>query len=292
MSTMTKVFIVLTTVTAIALSCLTIAVAARFQNADAQMKKDQELAQATIVRAMQVEGVAAANSAIQADTIAEQGATIARHQETISQLSKENADLRARAARLENDLASAESGRTKLEELLGVHTSELNATQKQNQELVSENIKLQTRIQQLAARVLELTGQNTIANDQIRNLQEKLYSLEQEFKNLQDRVASGVRPNAPAGDVPADVMPQTPLATGPINGEIAQVDGNYVTLSVGQSSGVVSGMTFVVHRGGSYVGDVQIDTVRPKECGGKVTMTAHGQTIQVGDRVSYGLENN
>ena len=60
---------------------------------------------------------------------------------------------------------------------------------------------------------------------------------------------------------------------------------------VGEASGVVQGMPFMVYRGQTYVGDVAVETVRPKEAGGKITLLKPGQQIQRGDRVVYGLES-
>ena len=71
---------------------------------------------------------------------------------------------------------------------------------------------------------------------------------------------------------------------------VPKEDGGYVSINVGTASGVAPGMQFVIYRSGQYVGDLQVENVRPKEAGGKVTLVRSGQQIQKGDRVVAGLE--
>ena len=63
-----------------------------------------------------------------------------------------------------------------------------------------------------------------------------------------------------------------------------------MSINVGQTSGVVMGMPFMVYRGESYLGDLEVETVRPKDAGGKLTLVLAGQQVQPGDRVVYGLD--
>ncbi len=289
MSTMTKVFVVLTTVTAIVLSCLTVATAARWSKSEDTIARYQELYEAELVQRMQAEATLAAGLAVKDDAIKVRDRSIATKESELRRIGDELAQARSDLARVTNEKIAAEAGRKKLEEVLDLQMAELTAAQKQNQELVSQNIDLQTRNQRLASRLLEVTGDLTIRNDQIRNLQERLYAAEEESKSLRQAMATGRR--APTGeDVPDQVVPVTPVAAGPIMGEVSLVDGRYASINVGESSGVVEGMTFMVYRDGTYVGDLEVETVRPKEAGGKITMLASGQQVVTGDRVAYGLE--
>jgi hypothetical protein len=52
----------------------------------------------------------------------------------------------------------------------------------------------------------------------------------------------------------------------------------------------VAGLIFMVYRGGTYVGDLIIEHVRPKDSGGKMALVAAGQSVQRGDTVEFGLE--
>ena len=288
MSTMTKVFVVLTSVVAIVLSCLTVASAARWSNAKEQIADYQRLYQAEFVARMNAQALMATNLALKDDALKDRDRLLGQKNEELREVTNELASLRIRLSGEMNDRAAAEAGRKKLEEILSVQTAELTSTRKDNQELLNEKIDLQTRNQRLSSRVLELTSQTTIATDEIRNLQEKLYAAEQHSKELQQQLAAGVRRVKPS-EPPDGAVPVTPMVAGAIRGEVVGVDGRYVSLNVGETSGVVEGMRFMVHRGDTYVGDVRIESVRPKEAGGKLTMVAPGESVQRGDQITSEL---
>lgn len=289
MSTITKVFVVLVSVMSIVLSVLTVASAARWDNVKTSLEQAQQLYQGELVRRMSGESTMHATLAMKDDENAELKRQLATKDDQLRAATDDVASARIELARQTNDRAAAEASRKKLEEILEVQTGELTSFQKQNQTLLTENIDLQTRIQRLSSRNLELTSQNTIAGDEIRNLQEKLFAEQQKSKDLQQGRVVGARPAAP-GETPAGAVAVSPTAAGPIKGEVLEVDGRYVSVNVGETSGVSAGMTFMVYRGDAYVGDLTIESVRPKDAGGKMAMLAPGQTVQIGDRVAFGLE--
>ena len=289
MSTMTKVFVVLTSVVAIVLSCLTVATAARWSNSKDTIDKYQMLYEAELVRRQSLEGTMAVSLAMKDDALQQKTQLLSDKEGEVRSLTDELAAKNIDLARQTNEKVAAEAGRKKLEEILDVTTGELTGTQKQNQVLLTQNIDLQTRNQRLASRVLELTSQTAVATDEIRNLQEKLYASEQRVKELQQAMVAGPRPVA-QGEAPRGAVPVTPKVAGPIQGEIVEVDGRYVSINVGETSGVVQGMPFMVYRDGAYVADLEIETVRPKEAGGKLTLLKPGEQVRRGDRVAYGLD--
>lgn len=286
MSTITKVFVVLVSVMAIVHSVLTVSTAARWDNSRKQLEAYQQLYQGEFVRRTSAEATLATSLARKDDQIAELTRQLATAHDQNRAATDELAALRIDLARQTNDRAAAEASRKKLEEILQVQTAELTSFQKQNQTLLSENIDLQTRIQRLSSRVLELTSQNTIAGDEIRNLQEKLYAEQQRAR--EGRAMGGRAPSDV--EVAAGATPVMRVAAGPIQGEITQVEGRYVSINVGETSGVSPGMVFMVYRGKDYIGDLTIESVRPKEAGGKMALVAPGQIVQAGDRVAFGLE--
>ena len=288
MSTMTKVFVVLVAVLALALSVLTVGTAARWSNQKEMIDGYQQLYQSEFVRRLNMEAVLAVTQAMHDDAIKEKESLLAKKQDEVRQLTDDLAARNLDLARETNDRVAAEAGQKKLIEILGVQTAEVTAVRKQNQDLLLDNIDYQTRIQRLSSRVLELTSEVTIKTDENRNLQEKLYAQEQRNKELQQTVASGRR-TVQLVDAPAGVVPALPQVAGPIEGEVVEVEGRYVSINVGESSGVVAGMEFMVRRGSSYVGDLRVETVRPKEAGGKLTMLAPGQAVQRGDQVVFGM---
>lgn len=291
MSTMTKVLIVLTVVVAIVHAILSVAGAARWTNSQESLEAYQQIAQSEMVRRMNLEAVMAATLAMKDDDLQAKADALGKSQQQVRQLQDQVASLRNELARRTNEAVAFEAGRKKLEEILDVQTAELNALQKNYQQLFDEKITLQTQNQRLASRNLELTSDLTIATDETRNLQEKLYAAEQRIKNLQQAQASGQR-IAPDVESPQGVQAVSPAVAGPILGEVQNVDGGYVTISVGEASGVIEGMTFMIYRDQTYIGDLAVETVRPKAAGGRLTLVRSGREVAAGDRVVYGLEGS
>lgn len=286
MSTMTKVFIVLTTVFAITLSVLTISGSAQSANYK-QLAEDMQVGwNAAFVERANTEASMYVALAMKDDQVRSISGQLADAQKNAQKLSDDLASARNDLSRATIDKVAAEAGRKKLEEILGVTTGQLTTIQKDYQTILAQNIELQTRNQKINGRLLELNSNLTIASDQIRNLQEKLYTSEQQLKELQSRSASGRRTPAP-GETPTGVAAVAPPAAGPIRGEIVDVNGNYASINVGDTSGVSPGMTFLVHRGDTYVAELVIDTVWPKQAGGKLR-TVSGDVRQ-GDRATFGM---
>jgi len=287
-STLTKVFIVLISVLSIALSCLFIAAAAQWDNWKQLALHYQDERNAAITREQST--AAAMQAALARKDEALAAAARARQEalDQVQELKDANAQLQSRLAQVENERLAFEAGRAKLQEILDVTTGELKALQKQNQELLSEKLDLQSRNARQNSRILELTTSVTILQDQVRNIQEKLYASEQQNAELRQRLAAAP-PAAPAvAEVPAGVVASAPKVAGQIRGEIAQVEGIYATINVGENAGVVAGMTFMVYRDGTYLGDLVIDRVRPNEAGGKLMTLVQGE-VRKGDSVAYGM---
>ena len=289
MSTLTKVFVVLTSVLSIALSCLFIAAAAQWDNWKALALDYQTARDAAITQAQSTAASMQAALAMKDEALATQARKLESALDTVKNLNDQNAELRSDLAKAENERLAAEAGRTKLQEILDVSTGELKATQKQNQTLLSDNIDLQSRGARLNNRVLELTTGITILQDQIRNIQEKLYACEQQNVELEQRAGTAVA-RAAVPEAPPGVAAVAPTVAGEIRGEIIEIEGVYATINVGESSGVVPGMTFMVYReGGVYLGDLVIERVRPNQAGGRLTTLMEGE-IRKGDAVVYGME--
>ncbi len=284
MSTMTKVFIVLTSILSITASVLFVSAAAQWANWKEVATNYQQMQQAELVKRMNLEGTMAAAIAMKEGALADINGRLAKVNEDNARLVNEMATLRNDLARRTNEAVASEAGRKKQEEILAVQTAQLTGLQKQSQSLLTQNIDLQTRNQRLNSRVLELTSQVTIATDQIRNLQEKLYALEQQSTGIAPR---GSYRATSAMEAPR-AIPTTPVVAGPIRGEITAVNAGYASISVGEATGVVPGMVFLIHRGSQYVGEFVVDSVRPNESGGKLQTLA--TEVASGDRVTYGFD--
>jgi hypothetical protein len=276
---MTKVFVVLTAVLSIAASVLFVSAAAQWGNAkeltDALLSKEQ----AALTQRDQIQDAMVAALAVKDDSLAAKQAELTKQSDQIADLTAQVAALESQKVRSDNEKFAAEAGRTKLQEILGVVTAGLDALRTENKKLLEDKIDYETRVSRLNTRVLELTANTTILGDQVRNLKERNYAYEQEISKLQQQIAAAPRQPAAAG------APATPAVAGPIRGEVLQVDGSYATVNIGETSGIVAGMVLMVHRGESFLGELEVRDVQPQEAGGRLR-TLQGE-VHTGDRVSY-----
>lgn len=283
MSTMTKVFVVLTSVLSIALSVLFVSVTAQTYNWKELATTREGERDAALAEAQNAEARAQALLQMKDAALLDLRNQLADAGASIQQLESENARLTADLTQEKNDRLAADAGQIKLREMLSVTMNEVKSYQARNRDLQDNESSLQTRNGRLNSRVLELTSQVTILTDQIRNLQEKLYAAER----------SGVSPAFAAAapeDEAGNVRAVAPRTAGAIRGEILNVDGHYAAISVGESSGVAEGMTFMVYRsGGTYLGDLTVENVRPGQAGGRLTALVQGN-VRPGDQVVFGIE--
>ena len=171
MSTMTRVFVVLTAVLAIAVSCLFIAAAAQWDNWRELARAYETKRDAAILHAQNVSFAMQAALTLKDQELRDLQRTLADTQRNRQELADDLARAQSDLAKARNEALAFEAGRTKLQEILGVTTGELKALQKQNQGLLGQNIDLQTRNSRLNSRVLDLTTNVTILTDQVRNIQ-------------------------------------------------------------------------------------------------------------------------
>ncbi len=283
MSTMTKVFVVLTAVLTLVMSVFFIGTAVQWDDWRSLAQKYRTERDAAVTERMNEQAGTQVALSIKNDAIAELERTRADLERRIQELMDKNAQLASDMARVEQEKLSNEAARTKVEQMLAVVMNERSRLQEHNNEMRSELIDVRTRNNALNQRTLDLTNDVNILNDEVRNLQEKNYAYEQRIAQLQSGAASGkmVSEDAYAGGARA-VRPEV---SGRVKATVTSVDGNYVSLSAGESAGVQPGMQFMVMRDGSYVGDVKIETVRPGESGGRIVLVSEGREVRPGDRV-------
>jgi len=285
---MTKVFVVLTSVLSIALSCMFIAAAAQWDNYRQLSQDYQRMRDAEITRAQNTAANMFAELAMKDESLSTLRQQLSAALDAKERLTDANADLENRLGQTENERLAFQTGQTKLQETLDAVTAELRGVRAYNGKLLSDNSDLQSRNIRLNSRTLELTTTVTILQDEARNIQEKLYVCEQDNRELQK--ISAAQPRAPAvGDVVGAVN-VTPTSTEQIKGQVVDAGENYATINVGETSGVTRGMSFMIYRSdGGYLGDLVIETVRPREAGGRVTTNLAGE-IRKGDQVVFGIK--
>jgi hypothetical protein len=275
-STLTKVFVVLTAVLSIAMTCLFMAAASQWQNYRELTDTLQDQRDSAVTGQQNAVAMQAAALALKDDQLRDTREALEKALADRTKLNDDLAKLRNDLTQEKNEKLAADARATKFQEMLEVTSAERNALQKQNQTLVAQNLDQQSRLSRSNSRVLELTTNLTILKDELRNMQEKLIA------------AEGGRAITRAPDVPSGVTAMQPPARTDIRGEIVDVSAGYASVNVGEASGVSVGMTLMVYRNGSYLGDLKIESVRPNESGGRLDTLARGD-IRPGDRVMSGM---
>lgn len=284
MSTMTKVFTVLNAVMSIALSCLFIAAAAQWDNWKDLAQTYQGQRDAAVGHWQNAVASGLAATALKDESISSKNAEVAKGQSEIQDLTEKLTKSSSELTLVKNERLAFEAGRTKLQETLDTVTGELKSVRAQNQTMLKDNTELQSRNIKLNNRVLELTTNVTILQEENRNVQEKLYACQT------GRSGAATPSRAAVDNVPGTVAVPAPKVAGAIKGEITNIDGTYASINVGESSGVTPGMTFVVYRGSSYLGDLTVESVRPGESVGKLTTLAAGG-VRNGDMIRSDVNN-
>ncbi len=270
MSMLTKVFVVLTAVLSVAASVLFISASAQWANYREQAIAYQQERDAALVQKEAAENAAAANALIKEDAIAQKELQIDQLRDDLDQIRERLDQQTLELTRERDQRVLAEGDRTRLQETLNVLGAEVSGLRKQRDELLSEQFTRQTQLAALNQRVLELTANNTILGEQVRNLQQKLIAAQE----------------APAPSAAATTAaPVQPTVAGPIEGEIDEINGVYASVNIGEASGVQPGMVLMVHRGGRYLGELRIDRVLAESSQGKLDYVQ--DDIQPGDRVSF-----
>jgi chromosome segregation ATPase len=273
---MTKVFVVLTAVLSIVASVLFISATAQWADYKQLSETYQTQRQAAQTERDRIAVAMATALAMKDDTLRTQDETITDQRAQLQSITSEKTELQERLVRAQNAESEAEAGRTKLQEVLDVVTSELRSLQKRTEELLAQNINYQTRIEALNSRVLELTAETTILTEQNRNLQARLVAYERQLAQME-------RAGGQAAD--EDQQQGVPSVSGPIRGEITGISDQYASINIGSSSGVVNEMTMMVYRGNQFLGELIISQVNPETAAGRLQLVQGD--IRAGDRVAY-----
>lgn len=279
---MTKVFVVLTAVLSIAVSSLFVAATAQWNNWRDLANAYQTQANAEITHRTNLQARMALELAIRDDQVAGNARALADSQQKIQDITDQNARLKSDLARETQQALAFDAARSGLQEMLDVQLNENGGLRTHNRELQRDNTDVQARNTRQMSRIGELTAQLVTSNDEVRHLQERLYASEQQSAARQAGIAAAPAEAGPVGAARA----VRAMTAEPIPGTVTEVDGSYASINIGETSGVAPGMTFMVYRDDTgYLADLVIDTVHPKQAGGKLISLAAGATVRAGDKV-------
>lgn len=241
----------------------------------------------------------------------------AKEKKKVDDLSKKNSDLAAKVDAAKKDLEKAATDHKQAIDQAANRVKSLEDQNKQEQnEITAARAKLEIA-QQSANTALTLADerlketlqlrdqksavekqangyklQQTELNDKIRELERQTKSLDENNKDLRDRVArysTLLRRSGLSDDISVVKGLESPP---PVHGEITRVDAlnRHVEISIGSDDGLVPGHELVLYRTKprpEYLGKIKIISVDPDQAVGKVIgNTIQGKKIQEGDSVS------
>lgn len=282
MSVLTKVFVVLLTVSSIAMSMLVVAAFSQQQN----WKASAEDWQAASIAAQAKERAMAANAAI------EKQRALDMHQEDLRKINDVNARLAEANAKI-GELETATNGArtsltveqgnvTKLSDHNKLLQAAINREKEFSTKLATRNSELERGNIDLTDRIKELTVNVEMARAQVRALQQQIAGMDG-MKSGGGLTAARQIPGGAdivEGGLPSAAAPAMSAAVAPIRGEIKDIKSGLASISVGSADGVAHGMTFLVYRkapkGGKpqYLGSIKITRVDANEAAGEVEQSA------------------
>jgi len=157
-----------------------------------------------------------------------------------------------------------------------------------------ETVKLSRQVIQLEEENNDLASSRATFERAMRRTQEQLVAAQEEIQSLQQQLQTVA---TTGGDAPAAggqvTEPRPPV---PLHAQVTQVqqagEGNtLVQLNIGSTSGVRENMRFLLHRGGQYLGTVEIMNVDEQSAAGRIRTLKPGAQIARGDSAWTGPSN-
>lgn len=211
-----------------------------------------------------------------------------RLREEKSVLEDEKASLARTNQRLEGDSQALNTSYAKLSADLAVLTGSVEAKDTRNRELQNDNDDL--RKQAMDARDAQRDAELAA-----RDLRDQIVSYEARLSTLGDQLTDATeeaRKNARLVEVAvnAGFDPYAVVAPPAIDAVVMEVDKDYdfVILDKGAEDEVSKGIVFDIYRGNTFVGQVKVDMVQPKQCTAKILLKSGNDFMRL-DRATTRL---
>ena len=290
MSILTKVFVVLVSLTSIFLCGVVVVFRANTANWKAAYEQQADLAAAA-----QVQAVAAEEHLTRTvgryQTLIEQlkDNLIALEQQSNDHLRQWTLEAQARA-QADNKSATAVTLSKSLQETLDNMYAAQLAIQNELTQAHEEMIVAQTQTIEMRRELNDEKVKSSQLDLKRREYLEMIHQLENEnaaIRQQLDQVSLASSTFRKAND---QVGMTSPAAAGdvPIRGVLTGIDEDLAAISVGSASGVRMGMKFKIVRGDHYLGDLLITRVEPTEAVGKITR--RNAVVVEGDAVTTGFD--
>lgn len=292
MTTLTKVFIVILTVFAIAFSMLVIQYTLHANNY-------RRLAEESQGDAIQANGMARAQKEAQEILKVNLDKTIDQQKKEIDQL---RADYNKLAGEVEpvkidrllatNRVAALEGNLGNLNRMFAALSAERDQLQDQLTEARKQVAALQQENFQLAGTNQTLDLEKQLSEKTTRRLTEINSQLDETVKELRSRLqasGSGVGIETPALSSGETAAPVAEQPSAVIRGKILDVRDMHASISIGAAHGVKPGMDLIIFRGSQYLGKLKITKVLPDQSAGELEQVQGN--IRAGDDVTNKLSS-
>ncbi len=286
MNTVTRIFVVLQLVLALALSVLVVVFVSKqtnYRNLVVSTQRAAIAASAGLARAKLMssnlsnelasaqESASSAQRHLNSVVVSLQG-RLADAQTQIAELQASNSAKSTNVSLLTNTVHS-------LNTQVADETAQLNKLRPQQLSLINERAEL-------SRRVTELTNERDVARKSIQVLQESIAKL---THHLSVAMAAAKAPSSVVSA--ASVLQGVPTPTA-INGAITKVakyNGKlYVSCNLGSRDGVNQGTRLTVYRGNKYIADILVQRSDATHSVGVVTLQAPNQMVAKADMVMSG----
>jgi septal ring factor EnvC (AmiA/AmiB activator) len=193
---------------------------------------------------------------------------------------------------LEDDVKKEQAERAAAQSKLEVAQQSANTTLTLAEQRLSETTLLRDQKSAVEKQANEYKLQQTELNDKIRELERQTKTLDDDNKDLRDRVArysTLLRKNGLSDDISVVKGLESPP---PVKGEVKRIDArnSRVEITIGSDDGLVPGHELYLYRTkprSEFLGRILIQSVDPDQAVGKVIgNTVSGKKIQEGDIVS------
>lgn len=294
MSILTKLFVVLMTVFAIAFVSVVVPWVANvetFKEENERLRDDvawaqggQAIAEASLKTAIAQQDQELDNLINEKNTLISLNDALKKQ---LGELQLTHEDQKTDVARLKAENANLVSSNKTYSTLFNELHTELRDKR-------DETVKLSRQVIQLEEENRDLASSRATFERAMRRTQEQLVAAQEEIQSLQQQLTTSAATGGNnTGNVSGD-GPATPTPTVPLHAQITQVqqagEGNtLVQLNIGSTSGVKPNMRFLVHRSGQYLGTVEIMEVDEQSAAGRVRTLKPGAQIARGDNASAGI---
>ena len=193
---------------------------------------------------------------------------------------------------LEDEVKTLNNESTAARSKLEVAQQSANTALALSDERLKEALKLRDQKSDVEKQANEYKLQQTELNDKIRDLERQTKTLDDNNKDLRDRVArysTLLRRSGLSDDIRTVKGLESPP---PVSGEVSRVDAQNkkIEITIGSDDGLVPGHELFLYRTtprAEYLGKVQVISVDPDQAVCKVIgTTVQGKKIQEGDIVS------